>query len=114
MIETSPAQERLRRMVSDAQAVAAWLEYRHPDCTPTLWLTWSQQVERIRHVSVIGDKAYPDPQMSAEAARAMAALGWTRTRNRHVVPFIVTAPDSLSQHQRLAAVARIEEALRRP
>ena len=114
MSSVAAVQDHVRHLIRDAQAVAAWLEYRHPSCTPaTLWVTWSTQVQRIRYITVVGSGAHPDPQMSAEAARAMAALGWERTRNRRVVPFIVVAP-SLSQHQRLAAIARVEEALRHP
>ena len=75
-------------------------------------MTWRFHVERIRYLTVLGDRGRPEPGMSSQAAEAMAVLGWERTRARRDMPFFVSS-DGLSQHQRPIAIVRIEEALRR-
>lgn len=114
MADTSPGQERLRQMLDDARSIVAWLDCRHPGLQITLCVAWARQVQQVRHITALGDTARPYPAMTAEAVRAMAALGWTRSRVRSAVVFAVRATDLPSCHQRLAAVARIEETLRRP
>ncbi len=102
---------RLMGMFSHGQQVQIWLSARHPGHQIEMWVKWAV----LDPVTVVGVDVRldgtSDPTASADALRAMRALGWPPSRQRSIAYLQPLWPGELSAHRRLKMIRRVEEAL---
>lgn len=107
------SQRLIPRMFDDVRAVRAWLAWRHIDRKLNLRAVWSGgEPPVLVSVKVLVNGGQCDAGLTAEATRALRALGWVEGPGRDDRGFWVPSDEPLSAHQRIEGIARVERVLR--
>lgn len=107
------------RLEDDLLDVAIWCEYMHPGARPlTLFVATQSQPVPGQLVIAIGDSLRGrgvqfETPVVRDARRVMTALGYSFAwdHSGDIQAVIEANPAGISQHDRIAVVARIREAL---
>ncbi len=104
---------RIQHMLSDGQEVLIWMQARHPGRRVQLMIEWDifDPVEVVG-VRITLDDLPIDPEVSADALRAMRALGWSPPSEQLGTALMEPRwPEGMPAHRRMEVIRRIEEAL---